>query len=192
VFAEHGFDGATAEAIAARAGATKAMINYHFRSKQGLYEAILLATFEELAGRMAAARDRGGPAPDQLRAFTEVFARAAEENPHFPPMMVREVLSGGRHLPDDVMLRLLGVVGGVRSIVEQGVREGSFRAVDPLLTHMSLVGALLFFFATDPFRRKVAPRAGLSAAPTATAFVAHMQELMVRGLGAPSAARRRN
>jgi AcrR family transcriptional regulator len=192
VFAERGFDGATAERIAARAGTTKAMINYHFRSKQGLYEAILLSTFTELAGRIDAVRARGGPAPAQLRAFVEAFAGEAALRPTFPPMMVREVLSGGAHLPEQAFLRVIGVMGVLRGIVAQGVKEGSFRPVDPLLTHLSLVGILLFFFATEPFRRKAAPRVGVKGGPpSAAAFVAHVQELMVRGLAAPAASRRR-
>ena len=193
VFAERGFDGATAERIAERAGATKAMINYHFRSKQGLYEAILLSTFTELAGRLDAVRAKGGSAPEQLRAFVDVFAGEAALHPTFPPMMVREVLSGGTHLPDQAFLRVVGVMGVVRSIVEQGVKEGSFRSVDPLLTHLSLVGMLLFFFAAEPFRKKAAPRVGLEGGPPSpAAFVAHVQELMVRGLAAPARARRRS
>src|SRR5688572_5737833 len=192
VFAEHGFDGATAERIAARAGTTKAMINYHFRSKQGLYEAILLSTFTELAGRIDAVRASGGPAPEQLRAFIDAFAGEAALRPTFPPMMVREVLSGGAHLPEQAFLRVMGVMGVLRGVVEQGVKEGTFRPVDPLLTHLSLVGILLFFFATEPFRRKAAPRIGVKGGPpTTAAFVAHVQELMVRGLAATPVRRRR-
>jgi hypothetical protein len=108
-------------------------------------------------------------------------------------MMIREVLSGGKHLPPGVFGRIVGVVGVVRGIVEEGVAEGSFRKVDPLLTHLSLVGGLLFFFATEPFRTRVAPRAGFVAVPpTTAAFVAHVQELMVRGLAAPPPAGRRS
>lgn len=192
VFAERGFDGATAERIARRAGATKAMINYHFRSKKGLYEAILVATFAEIAARLDAVRAGGGAAPDQLRAFIHVFARAAAEHPAFPPMMVREVLSGGEHLPADAFPRMLGIVGAVRGIVDQGIEEGRFRPVNPLLTHLALVGSLLFFFATEPFRRRALPRLrGTVAAPTPEGFVRYLEELTIRGLAVNRAPRRR-
>jgi AcrR family transcriptional regulator len=193
VFAERGFDGATTELIARRAGATKAMINYHFGSKERLYEAILLATFTEIASRLDGVHARGGSAPEQLRTFVEAFAAAAGDNPAFPAIMVREALSGGAHLPDAALPRIVGVLGVVRSIVEQGIAEGTFRPVNPLLTHMTLVGALLFFLATEPFRLKAAavvkPPGG---PPTTAAFVAHVQELMVRGLAADAAPRRRS
>ena len=193
VFAELGFEGATAERIAQRAGTTKAMINYHFRSKQALYEVILLATFTALARRLDAVRARGGPAPEQLRAFVEEFARAATEHPTFPATMIREVLSGGRNLPAGVLPRVLGVMGVVRDIVEQGVAERTLRRVNPLLTHLSLVGSLLFYFATEPFRRTATAKLRLGQPPPATEdYVEHVQELMVRGLAASAAPRRRS
>jgi AcrR family transcriptional regulator len=193
VFSERGFEGATAERIAQRAGTTKAMINYHFRSKQGLYEVILLATFTALGRRLDAVRARGGPAPAQLRAFVEEFARAATEHPTFPATMIREVLSGGRNLPAGVLPRVLGVLGVVRDIVEQGVAERTLRRVNPLLTHLSLVGSLLFYFATEPFRRTATAKLRLGQPPPATEdYVQHVQELMVRGLATSAAPRRRS
>jgi TetR/AcrR family transcriptional regulator len=191
VFAERGFDGATAELISRRAGTTKAMINYHFRSKKGLYEEILLANFVEIAGRLDAVRAGEGAAPEQLRAFIEAFAQAAADHPEFPPMMVREALAGGTHLPEGALLRIEGIVRVVKAIVEQGIEEGSFRPVDPLLTHVALIGSLLYFLAIESFRAKAAARIRAPGGPpTTAAFIAHVQEMMVRGLAAGTAAPR--
>jgi hypothetical protein len=108
-------------------------------------------------------------------------------------MMVREALSGGAHLPEPALPRIVGVLGVVRSVVEQGIAEGAFRRVDPLLTHIALVGTLLFFLATESFRLKAAARVKPPGGPpTTAAFVAHVQELMVRGLAADTAPRRRS
>jgi AcrR family transcriptional regulator len=194
VFAECGFDGATAALIAERAGTTKAMINYHFRSKQGLYEAILLETFEAMGARLDAVRVAGATAPEQLRSFVAAFSAAAVERPSFPGIMVREALTGGANLPAPVAMRMSGVIGVVRGILEQGMREGAFRKVDPLLTHTGFVGSLLFFFATAPFRKLALSKLRLGhkvEPPTTDAFVVHMQELMARGLSADAVAPRR-
>ena len=62
---------------------------------------------------------------------------------------------------------------------------------DPLLTHLSLIGSLLFFFATAPLRQRLIATGRLRAkAPDAAEYVKHMQDLLVDGLGALRRSRR--
>jgi len=192
VFAERGFKGATADLIARRAAANKAMINYHFRSKKGLYQAILTATFSEMKARLEAAGAERRPAADQLRQFIASFAELAAERPAFPVMLLREVTSGGEHLEAGTLASLAAVFGLVRGILQQGMRDGTLRKVDPLATHISIVGPLCFYFATARFREKTLPKAGLPLRPpTDPEFVAHLQELVCRGLAAEPRTRRK-
>jgi AcrR family transcriptional regulator len=187
LFAERGFAGATAQLIARRAGVNKAMINYHFRSKRGLYEAILTGTIGEALAGLEGLRDSARPASEVLREYVSVFGEIARRHPRFPAMLLREVVSGGQLVSPQVIASFLSVLSIIRGLVERGVREGSLRPVDPVLTHLSLVGSLMFFFATESFRRRVLAEAKLPASPpTNEDYVRHMQELVVRGL-APEA-----
>src|SRR5262245_33783903 len=182
--AERGYDGVPVSAIADRAAVNKAMISYHFGGKRKLYRAIVTATFADIVARAEALARSGRPAPELLRELVALIADTAmRRNPHFPAMMLREVLAGGRHLAPETMAYPLRVAGAVRSIVERGVREGSFRPVDPLLTHFSLIGSLLFFFATAPVRERLfaTGRVGFSP-PDPELYVAHMQQLLIHGL----------
>jgi AcrR family transcriptional regulator len=183
LFAEKGFDGARVEAIAKKARVNKAMISYHFGGKEGLYRAILLSTFESAIQRLKALEEMAAPADEQLREFVRLFAGVAAARPGLPAMLLREVLSGGRHLDEEILPHFLGVFGHVRRIVARGIREGTFRPVDPLLTHLSLIGALVFFFSTSPLRARLGAEGKLPAAsPSDEAFVEHIQDLITRGL----------
>ena len=131
----------------------RAMISYHFGGKRNLYAAILAATFQEIVSRVERIAESAGPAPEVLRAIVAAIGDAAtHRHPHFCTMMLREVLSGGQHMATAVLAQPARVLAAVQRVVERGVREGAFRPVDPLLTHLSLVGSLVFFFATTGFR----------------------------------------
>ena len=103
-----------------------------------------------------------------------------------------EVLAGGKHLEPELIEQPARVLAAVQRIVARGVRDGDFRPVDPLLTHLSLVGSLVFFFATRAFReRGLASRRPAISPPDAAAYVAHMQDLLTHGLAAARPAARR-
>lgn len=192
LFAERGYDGVPLSAIADRAGVNKAMVSYHFGGKRKLYRAIVTATFADIVARAEELPASGRPAPELLRKLIALVAETAtRRNPHFPAMMLREVLAGGKHLGAETIAYPLRVAEVVREIVERGVREGSFRPVDPLLTHLSLVGSLLFFFATTSLRERLFAEGRLHANPSdAAGYVKHMQDLLVGGLVAPRRERR--
>src|ERR671922_1345136 len=52
LFSERSFDGATTRDIAARAGVTQPLLNYHFRSKDELWRAAVDGLFAELAAAL--------------------------------------------------------------------------------------------------------------------------------------------
>ena len=54
LFAERSFDGATTREIAARAGVTQPLLNYHYRSKEELWRAAVDSIFESLTTSMVA------------------------------------------------------------------------------------------------------------------------------------------
>ena len=193
LFAERGYDGVPVAAIADKAGVNKAMINYHFGGKRKLYLAIVSATFAEIVAGVERLADSSRPAPEVLRELVAAVGEmVTRRHPYFCTMMLREVLAGGRHLEPELIDKPVRMLGAVQRIVARGVREGDFRPVDPLLTHLSLVGSLVFFFATAPFRERVlASRRPAVKSPDAAAYVKHIQDLLTHGLAAESASRRR-
>jgi len=183
LFAEHGFDGVSVSAIAQKAGVNRAMISYHFGGKRDLYLAILAATFGEIVADVERIADSPRPAREALRGVLATIGdTATRRHPHFCTMMLREALTGEARLETATLVPLLRVMAAVQRIVERGSREGVFRPVDPLLTHLSLVGSLVFFFATGRFRQRLLRDQLHREPPDGAAYIAHLQDLMIEGL----------
>jgi AcrR family transcriptional regulator len=193
LFADRGYDGVPVSAIAHKAGVNKAMINYHFGGKRKLYLTIVSATFGDIVGSVERLADSPRPAPEVLRELIAVVGEmVTRRHPHFCTMMLREVVAGGKHLEPELIDKPVRMLDAVQRIVARGVREGDFRPVDPLLTHLSLVGSLVLFFATARFRARVlAKRRPAMTPPDAAAYVKHIQDLLTHGLAAGASTARR-
>jgi AcrR family transcriptional regulator len=181
LFSERGFDGVPTEDIAERAGVNKALISYHFGGKRGLYVAILQSTFASMADRLKAIEASAPTAREALHAILEAFQEVARERHGFPTLFLREVLSTG--IEPALLPHLLEIIGVSRRLAARGAREGLFRRVDPLLLHFGLIGSLVFFFATEPARRRAAAEGQVPfVVPDPAAFVRYVEELTLRGL----------
>jgi AcrR family transcriptional regulator len=151
-FSLHGFDGASVDRIAGRAALNKAMIYYHFGSKKALYVEILRGVFGSMGQRTGAivASDTG--AAEKIAAFVAAISTEADARPYLPPLMMREIAEGARRLDAETLRLMSHLFANLRAILEQGVREGVFRGVNPLLTYFTLISPIFFFRAALPIR----------------------------------------
>lgn len=169
-FATRGFDGAKVDEIAAEAGINKAMVYYHFADKITLYRAILQDMFAAVARATADVRDRGGDPETQLRGYVGALIHAAEERPHFPAIWLREIAEDGRHLDEGIFAALRSVLATLGGILNDGVKAGIWRKVDPFLIQASVAAPVMLMLAT----RKVRERAGLGAGSGVDALLDHV------------------
>ena len=79
-FAARGYAGARVDRIARRARVNKAMLYYHFHSKQGLYRALLRDTFGRAAERLQAIAASAAPPADQLDRVIAAIAGFVREH----------------------------------------------------------------------------------------------------------------
>src|SRR6187401_3576039 len=89
-FAERGFAGARVDRIARRAKVNKAMLYYHFSSKQQIYRTLLRQMFTQAAERLQAIA--GGPGTPARKIDLAIAGIAAfiQEHTAFASIMLRE------------------------------------------------------------------------------------------------------
>jgi AcrR family transcriptional regulator len=174
-FAERGYDAAGVDRIAARARVNKAMIYYYYGNKLGLYVEVLRDMFRAVGARARAIADGPGTAESKLDAWIVAIVEEAAARPWLPPIMLREVASGGTHLDPDTVGMMNAVFAAVRDLIVQGQRDGVFRDADPLLTHLTIMPAVLLFFARQRIVAQRKAATGVGAPRQVEDFVVHMQ-----------------
>ena len=186
VFAENGFAGARVDAIAERAAVNKAMLYYHVGDKMALYAAVLMRNFDHVQGAVDRALTVQGSARTRLEAVVTALTQVVQDHPDHPRIVLREIASGGVHLPPEVLARMLEVVGVVRDLLREGIESGEFRRLDPVLTHLTIVGALVFLNATKPIRERAAALGPDLELPEPTADVAgFLSDMLLDGVAGP-------
>lgn len=97
VFSERGYDGATFQAIAARADLTRPAINHYFPSKRALYREVTDQTNELVIGAGIRQARREATLVERLTAFISAAVRANSANSSASAFLISGVLESQRH-----------------------------------------------------------------------------------------------
>jgi TetR/AcrR family transcriptional regulator len=187
-FSARGFDGAKVDRIARQARVNKAMLYYHFKSKRELYLTILREQFSAVASAVAVVREEPGAPDELLRRYIQTIATVAFARPHFPPMWLREIAEGGRHLDASVIGELRRVLEVLAGILNDGRASGVFRPAHPFVTQMGVMAPLMFFAASAPIRERLSKTLPSALVlPELSAVVAYVQTATLAALTVDSA-----
>ena len=147
-FAEHGFAGASTRAVAAAAGVQHPLVNYHFKSKEGLWRAVLEATagqfMDQFQSRLAGLR--GVDDVTKLRLVQEDFIRFSAENPHFHLLMSQAGQHPSKQLNALVNEFVRPYFTTISALIRAAQRAGSYVEGDPEHLQYLFIGATTRIF----------------------------------------------
>ncbi|MDQ3279993.1 MAG: TetR/AcrR family transcriptional regulator [Acidobacteriota bacterium] len=129
VFADTGFENASLDVIAQRAGVTKPIIYEHFGGKEGLLAAIVDRELEDVVNRVSEAMEKGS-ARERFDAAVMEFMTYADEEPEGFALLTRETPIAGREGITRVVDQLIDRVGAI--FRREFARAGYDRRVAPL------------------------------------------------------------
>lgn len=182
LFTQHGLAATRMEAVAARAGVSKAALYLYFPSKEALFRAVVRQSLAALIAegeREATALSES--ATERLRAHgrwwvrlyhhpaSAVFKLALTELARFPDL--------ARFYEDEIIAPGVAIL---REQIARGVARGEFRPVDVNATAQSLIAPLVL---TCVHRHGLAQRQqDVSLFPHGEAFIRQHIELMIAAL----------
>ncbi len=140
-FASRGFAGTSLDELARELGFTKQTILYHFGSKDGLLEAVVVDAVDQLIEQLTQAVtdvDVGWPRVESV--VRAAFALAISE-PHLLGLL-REVSRLGSPRSDVVLELLAPLVSAAVNTLTEGMAEGVFRRSDARILLVSAYAAV--------------------------------------------------
>jgi TetR/AcrR family transcriptional regulator len=143
-FAANGFAATRTESIAARANVVKGLIFHYFKSKEGLYEAVLVRAYQPLREALDQSFDKDLSATDALLTFIERLLAGWTERP-LPPIifMLESIQGGGEHVRK---LGMPSLYSQIEVLLKNGIASGEFREMDSGHGAINIIGLCAFYF----------------------------------------------
>ncbi|WP_047453470.1 TetR/AcrR family transcriptional regulator [Rhizobium rhizogenes] len=150
-FSAHGFGGARVDAIAARAQTNKRMLYHYFGDKEGLYVAVLEATYAQI--RSAEKHlDLANRNPEEgIRELALFTWHHFLDHPEFLSLLVTENLHEARYLKrsEKILAMHSHFIAELAGVLRRGEAASVFRpAVDPVSVYLT-IAALGFFYLSN-------------------------------------------
>ncbi|MFC3174069.1 TetR family transcriptional regulator [Novosphingobium bradum] len=168
--------------VSERSGVNVAMIKYHFGNKEGLLTALLERDANNAIEALQSLVALDCPAEKKLQIHIQGIINAYSKFPYLNKLIhyLAELGSpGARQLVTDVFIQPM--IAAYRAIVEQGVREGSLRPINPGLLYYAIVGAADHIFHASYSVRSTLGIDDIDAS-TKDEYTALLQAVFIKGL----------
>ncbi len=162
LFSERSFEGATTRDIAARAGVTQPLLNYHYRSKDELWRAAVDSLFE-LLGRSTAATiqeveaegDGDGDGLEAAEALVRDFVTFSARHPQLHRLITQECKADGPRMDYLVERHVRPMYELTVRMFERLAAAGAVPAIAPAHLYYLLTGAGPTMFVLGPECRRL-------------------------------------
>lgn len=146
LFAERGLNGVGIRELSQAAGASISMVSYYFGGKEGLYSAVLqeqFACFDEIENVMG---EQAGPV-EMIEAYVRWTIQRHRNNPHLLRFYTSELTNPTLYFSTIVSPAIGKVISILAKIVEEGIRQGTFRRdIHAVNAALALAGMVNYFF----------------------------------------------
>ncbi len=156
LFARRGFSGVGLRELAEAAGISKSGLLHHFRGKTELYAAVAGRILHEFEKRTLQAISAGGDAFERFDRWLDAMIDTLAEQPTRARLLLRSLfedddLAGESEEEKAVDQTIERLFSHVARLLREGMEQGVFRLASIPHTLQSLVGLLVYHFASGEF-----------------------------------------
>jgi AcrR family transcriptional regulator len=135
--------------IADEAGINKALLHYYFRSKDKLFDLILLDSFKDFFPKAAALMLSSMPLSEKIPVLVKEYIGLLYKNPHLPIFIMHELSRNPQRIVN--LVTSLGVQPlFLLKQIEKETEEGLIRPYPPEQLLVNILSMIIFPFAGRP------------------------------------------
>lgn len=157
-FLQKGFGGARMQVIADRAGINKALLHYHFKTKQGLYEAVLNQQFSRLINSLFELFDEDSEFDAWLQSLIRKYLREILASPDLMRFVLWELNSGAKVLPQ-LFKKSLAEKGHdpayILTVIGNRLQQEGLANIDPVHFLLNLLALCIYPVVARPILEQI-------------------------------------
>ncbi len=151
-FARHGYDKTSTEVIAKEAGVSQGIIFHYFKTKEGLFTAIVKKGIEGFDRCVERAERSGLPPREKIVLLMRAMGEMARADPARTSLIIRQLFQMTLDPEKVEFLGIARVIGTIREAFEEGKKSGAFREdLDSETAALSVLGIYLANYVWSTF-----------------------------------------
>ncbi|WP_432453744.1 MULTISPECIES: TetR/AcrR family transcriptional regulator [unclassified Agarivorans] len=143
-FAKHGYQGTSLQVIADRAELPKANLLYYFKSKQGLYKALLQDILAMWNNAFEQTTVEDDPV-EAISAYIRSKMRYSRSHPKSSRIFAMEIIQGVPNVKDQLQLPVIDWANSKSDLIRAWIAQGKIRPIEPLNLLFLIWGATQFY-----------------------------------------------
>lgn len=150
VFLTKGFDGTRTRDITQEAGINTALLNYHFGSKENLFEIVMLETMSNFMQKMSHVfNDNTSTFEQKVKDLCENYIDFLIEEPGLPLFILTESRKNPDRLLNKIQLKEIVMQSSFMDQFQKGVKQGKYHKIEAAHLIANLMSLIIFPFVAE-------------------------------------------
>jgi AcrR family transcriptional regulator len=156
LFTQNGFTGTRTRDIAEEAGINLALLNYYFRSKEKLFDIVMIENFRQfIKGVSIHLLDDATTIDQKIQRIVTVYIDFLNNNPDLPIFIINEIRGDTSRITEQIDQEVVPLRAHMFRQLQEAGRQGRISPIDPFHFMANLIGLTVFPFIGRPLLQRV-------------------------------------